>query len=141
MTNISVRQAQESDIDKIAFFIDKLNLDGENLKAEQFIVAEIYGEFAGFGRVKPYNNLYEMSSIGVLKEYRKKGIGEKLIKRLIEIFPDNNIWITTKIPDYFRKFGFQETDNPPDEIRQKCQRVCFCTSGSIEDSCFMVLKK
>lgn len=141
MANIFLRRAEQKDISKIAPYLIEFKLDTENISVEQFIIAEIEGELAGFGRIKPYENLYELSSVGVLFEYRNKGIGEKLIKHLIDVCPSQNIWIATKIADYFKKFGFQEADEIPDEIIQKSQRLCLSVSGSIEGMSYMLLKK
>jgi len=137
MAEVILRKADNADIEKILSYINKFMLDGENVLPEQFIIAEVDDKLAGFGRIKPYENIHELASIGVLEDYRKLGIGSKIVKQIIEIFPDNEVWLTTKIPDYFRKLGFVESDNPPFEIQEKCCRVCASVSGSK----FMYLRK
>ncbi|OGI21010.1 MAG: hypothetical protein A2287_06215 [Candidatus Melainabacteria bacterium RIFOXYA12_FULL_32_12] len=141
MDNLILRKAQQSDIRKIAPYLAEFKLDTENVSAEQFVIAEINGNLAGFGRIKPYENIYELSSIGVVPEYRKKGVGESLIKHLIETCPANEVWISTKIVEYFRKIGFEEVDNVPEEIKQKTLRVCRNFYESVTDSYYMVFKK
>lgn len=137
MIEIIIRKANNSDIEKILPYINKFKLDGENVSPEQFIVAEVDNKLAGFGRIKPYEHIHEIASIGVIENHRKLGIGTKIVKHIIEIFPENEIWLTTKIPDYFKQFGFVESINPPVEIEEKCCRVCASVSGSK----FMFLKK
>jgi len=137
MAEIIIRNANNADIEKIMPFIRRFMLDGENISPEQFIVAEVNNNLAGFGRIKPYENIHELASIGVIEDFRKLGIGSQIVKHIIEIFPENEIWLTTKIPDYFRQFGFVESDNPPVEIEEKCCRVCSSVGGSK----FMFLKK
>lgn len=137
MSDIVVRKAVDADIEKILPYLIKFNLDGENISSDQFIVAEVDNQLAGFGRIKPYETIHELSGIGVLEEYRNFGIGSKIVKYLVKIFPENEVWLTTKIPDYFKKLGFIESDNPPVEIKDKCCRVC----GSPNKSCFMYLNK
>ncbi|OGI02200.1 MAG: hypothetical protein A2104_02205 [Candidatus Melainabacteria bacterium GWF2_32_7] len=141
MDNLILKKAQQSDIRKIAPYLAEFKLDTENVSAEQFVIAEINGNLAGFGRIKPYENIYELSSIGVVPEYRKKGVGESLIKHLIKTCPANEVWISTKIVEYFRKLGFEEVDNVPEEIKQKTLRVCKNFYESVTDSYYMVFKK
>lgn len=141
MENIYIEKASPQDMEKILFYLEEYNLDWENPSFEQFIIARIDKNLAGFGRIKPYKSLYELGSIGVIEEYRGKGIGEKIITQLIKTCNANEIWLVTKIPDYFKKFGFFESLTPPDEIIQKSKRVCSNVCLSTEGICFMVLEK
>jgi N-acetylglutamate synthase-like GNAT family acetyltransferase len=108
----------------IESYVEKFRLDNENLKFEQFIVAERRGSIIGFGRVKPYQHCFELGCVAVLEAYRKRFIGSAIVKRLIRDFPSDDIWITTDIPEYFQRFGFQATTNAPQEILDKIKRVC-----------------
>jgi N-acetylglutamate synthase-like GNAT family acetyltransferase len=137
MAKISIRQASINDMQKILEYIRQFMLDDENALSEQFIIAEVDDDFAGFGRVKPYNGIYELSSLGVLENYRNIGVGAKIVRHILDSFQSEEIWLTTKISDYFLKFGFQIADNPPFEIKNKCRRVC----GSSDENKFMLLKR
>lgn len=137
MSEITLRQADNSDLEKILSYLEAYNLDGENVSSEQFIIAEINSKLAGFGRIKPYESIHELASIGVIKEYRNQGVGSKIVNYIIEKFPENTVWLTTKSPNYFKKFGFIESNNPPIEILGKCNRLCTDT----KDSKFMYLIK
>jgi len=137
MSEIILRQANDSDLEKILHYINTFSLDGEDISPEQFVVAEIDSKLAGFGRIKSYKNIHELASIGVIKEYRNLGVGSKIVNRIIEIFPENIVWLTTKNPDYFKKLGFVESNTPPKEIAEKCNRICSDTT----DSRFMFLNK
>ena len=117
--NLQIRQASQVDINLIESYLEDFYLDKEKLSPAQFLIAEVDENLAGFGRIKSYSSFYELSSLGVLEEYRNKGVGEKLIKHLIDTVPADEVWITTRIADYFQKFGFQEVDNPPEELKQK----------------------
>ncbi|HBH18740.1 MAG TPA: hypothetical protein DDX14_07375 [Cyanobacteria bacterium UBA9579] len=141
MDSLILRKAQLGDIRKVAPYLIEFKLDTEDIVIEQFVVAEVGENMAGFGRIKSYSTFYELASVGVISDFRKNGVGEKLVKYLIETCPADEIWISTKIADYFRKFGFKEIDTPPDELIQKTRRVCESVSGSIDDSCYMLLKK
>lgn len=141
MANVSFRKAEDADFEILMPNLIKFGLDDENLHAEEFTIIEVDGDVAGFGRIKPYENMYELASIGIIEKYRKKGIGKRLIKYLIDVFPSDEIWITTKKADYFKKFGFEEMENPPDEIRKKCDRICSKAISSKAKSSFMLFKK
>lgn len=141
MSRISLRQANENDLEQVFVYIKSFLLDDENLLADQFIIAEFSGSLAGFGRIKAYENVYELSSIGVIPEFRGLGIGKAIIEHLIQIFPSSEVWITTKIPDYFTNFGFAESVNPPYEIKEKRRRLCVKNSKSPSEYCYMVLNR
>jgi amino-acid N-acetyltransferase len=124
MKDVSLRKANESDMKIIESCVEKFHLDNENLQFEQFIVAERNGSIIAFGRIKPYRHCFELGCVAVLEAYRKRSIGSAIVKRLIKDFPSDDIWITTDIPEYFRRFGFQSTTEAPQEILDKIKRVC-----------------
>jgi N-acetylglutamate synthase-like GNAT family acetyltransferase len=124
MKNVLLRRAKLADMQTIESYVEKFRLDNENLKFEQFIVAERKGSIIGFGRIKPYRHCFELGCIAVLEAYRKRSIGSAIVKRLIEDFPSDDIWITTDIPEYFQRFGFKSTTDAPQEILDKIKRVC-----------------
>ncbi len=126
MKDVLLRKANVADMQIIESCVDKFRLDNENLKFEQFIVAESKGSIIGFGRVKPYRHCFELGCIAVLEAYRKRSIGSAIVKRLIKEFPSDDIWITTDIPEYFQRFGFRPTTDAPQEILDKIKRVCQC---------------
>ncbi len=139
--NISIRLSQELDIEKIKPYIEKFGLDGENIESSKFLIAEVNQELAGFGRFKVYGDIYEIATLGVLENFRGKGIGKKIIQKLIEKISAEKIWITTIIPQYFKQFGFIEDDNIPDEILLKCERVCGKLNKTTKCSHYMSYKK
>jgi len=124
MKDVLLRKANAADMKIIESCVERFRLDNENLKFEQFIVAERNGSITGFGRIKPYRHCFEMGCVAVLEAYRKRSIGSAIVKRLIEDFPSDDIWITTDIPEYFQRFGFKSTTDAPQEILDKIKRVC-----------------
>lgn len=138
---IFVRPALKSDLEKIKPYVEEYGLDGENLDHQQFYVAEVDCELAGFGRLKCYGEVYELATIGVLEHFRGNGVGRKIIEKLMYAVPSEEIWITTIIPEYFEQFGFVENDNIPDEILLKCERVCGKLNKTTQNSHYMCCKK
>jgi len=121
---IKLRKARIADMPLIESCIEEFRLDSEDIKCEQFVVAEKAGSVVGFGRIKPYRYCFELGCLTVIETYRNRGIGGSILKRLIHDFPSDDIWITTDIPEYFGRFGFQPTAEAPEEIVDKIRRVC-----------------
>lgn len=141
MKEIKIRKAKKTDIKKIMKYIEKFNLDGEEIKYKEFIVAEIFGEITGFARMKKYEGIYELATLGVIEKYRNKKIGSKLVNHLLQNFEYDELWLTTIIPEFFEKFGFIRYDNAPDEIKNKCHRICLSFKKDTNNSCYMKLGK
>jgi len=105
----------------IVRMIGEFGLDYENLRVEQFVVAEDGNVMIGFGRLKPSPDAAEIGCIGVLHERRREGIGKLIVEELIRRGPDE-VWITTDIPEYFEPLGFAGCASVPTSIEQKLAR-------------------
>lgn len=134
-----LRKGKESDISIIRFYAEKFNLDSEELIPQNIYVIEINGQLAGFGRHKEHGNICEISTVGVLEEYRNNGAGKILVNCLILTAPAAEIWLTTIIPEFFKKFGFQICENVPLELIFKTERLCKKFNKSPENNTFMRL--
>lgn len=82
---------------------------------ESFFVAEENNKIVGCCSLEKYSlKLAEIRSLVVLKEFRNKGIGTKLIKRCIKEAKVADIYEILSITDkiiFFKKFGFRNTLN------------------------------
>ena len=76
--NILIRKAQSNDMPFIKECIERFRLDDEDLDYRQFIVAVEGSEIAGFGRIRPHKEIYELGSVGVVEQRRNQGIGNIL---------------------------------------------------------------
>lgn len=119
-----IRPAKPSEMSLIKEKIKDFRLDNENLDYSQFVVAELRDEIVGFGRIKPYSEVYELGCLGVLEPYRGKGVGKALVRHLIKNFPADEVYVTTDLPGYFEKLGFERLDHGPKELEEKVCRVC-----------------
>ena len=63
-------------------------------------------EIVGFGRIRPHEKVYELGCVGVVENRRNQGIGKTIVEHLINIFPSDDVYITTDLLDYFERFGF-----------------------------------
>lgn len=138
--NFRLRKAFDSDIEKIKPYAEKLNLDTKDMNPRKFYIVSNNGQIAGFGRKKNYKNICEFATIGVFEEYRDFGIGEMIVNKLIETASGEEIWLTTVIPEYFNKFGFKMSNNAPEELILKAQRICKRFGKPIENNVFMRLE-
>jgi threonine dehydratase len=105
--------------------VARLRLDGERLEAEQFIVLRRDGGdgVIGFGRVKPYRETAELGCVAVIEDERGRGWGELIVRELVRRFPQDEVYVTTDLPEYFERLGFLRTDILPPELEAKIARV------------------
>ena len=125
---MKLRNAEPSDMENIYSIALKYDLDSNDMKAEDFIVAEENGNIIGFGRLWGHDDAVELGTIGVVEGYRGKGVAKKIIKALLERHNVNAvrerhlpIYLTTLIPGFFAQFGFKRLTTPPPQsmIRKK----------------------
>lgn len=128
-----LRKARQADMMQINSVAKEYDLDSNDMSFEQFIVAEESGRIVGFGRLLPREGCVELGTIGVVEEYRGKGIAKKIIKELIDIVQagrdrPQQIFLTTLIPSFFEQFGFKRLDAaPPDCMIRKKEWCEGCT--------------
>lgn len=103
--------------------IARERLDDERLEAGQFITLREDGRIIAFGRIKPYERTYEMGSVVVVPEARGRGLGQAITRELIRRFPQDEVFITTDIPQYYEALGFLRTQILPDELTAKLGRL------------------
>ncbi|MDP3793178.1 MAG: GNAT family N-acetyltransferase, partial [Candidatus Uhrbacteria bacterium] len=100
--------ATNDDMPFIRDTVARLRLDGERLEAQQFIVLRREGRdgIIGFGRVKPYRHTHELGCVAVVEEERGRGWGELIVRELVRRFPQDEVYVTTDLPEYFERLGF-----------------------------------
>jgi len=101
----------------------RLRLDAEDLRPQQFITLRRDGSIIAFGRIKPYRHTYELGCVAVLEEERGRGWGRLIVRELIRRFPQDEVYVTTDLPQYFERLGFLRTEILPPELEAKVQRV------------------
>jgi len=137
-----IRKALKSDMEKMQPYMDEFRLDSWDFDCEKAFVYEVDKKIAGFGRFRNYGKYFEIATIGVLEPYRGRGIGKAIMKHLISIIPPGEIWLTTIIPDYFKKFGFISINkNIPRSLELKAQNLCKKFNRPIEPLVFMYFHK
>ena len=97
--------ASAADMPFIAETTERFRLDAERLEPEQFITVRKDGRIIAFGRIKPYEHTYELGSVGVVEEERSQGLGRLVTQELIRRFPQDEVYITTDLPEYYERDG------------------------------------
>ncbi len=134
MKKIEMLPPTEKEFKEICSLANLYKLDCENLELNQFIIAKINKQTVGFVRLKEYPECVELSTLGILTEYRSKGIGQYLIYELSKMTQADKIYIVTVIPTYFTKSGFKQTFDIPKSLKSKkesCKIKCNCTNTTV----------
>ena len=106
----------------IVRYIKEFMLDDEGLEREQFIIARINNTLVGFGRLRQHPDCVELCTLGVLTEYRGKGIGKKLVEELIKR-TSSKLYLVCIIPGFFQKLDFEIVKEVPPSIVRKYE-IC-----------------
>lgn len=70
-----------------------------------------------------YNGEYVLRCIAVEEAYRGKGYGRRLVETLMEEAGKRGaekIWLTAKVPDFYKKFGFHIVSREKAPFTTKC---------------------
>ncbi|MFB6223898.1 MAG: GNAT family N-acetyltransferase [Haloarcula sp.] len=108
--------------------IEEMGLDETAFRSRDYVVAidEENHEKAGFGRIRIHKgdeeSVCELTSIGVLPEWRGQGVGAHVIERLVEYASDegfDTVYSLTNASDYLSQFGFEQLEPAqlPDRLR------------------------
>ena len=105
---VRVRHATEADMGFIEDKMKKYRLDTRDLDYGEFAVATEDSKIIGFGRLKKMDTIYEIGCILVIEEKRRKGVGQLILKHLMEYAPVDKVYVMTDLVDYFNELGFTE---------------------------------
>jgi threonine dehydratase len=136
MKNVSIETVPEvefapataADLAFIRGQLERERLDTERLEPAQFITIREGDRIVACGRIKPYQQTYELGSVWVAEDRRGRGLGETVTRELVRRFPQDEVYITTDaavgLPAYYERMGFLRTEILPDELIDKIKRVC-----------------
>ena len=111
----------------------------ENIR--DFVVAEDDGKIIGCGALHLYGiHLAEVRSITVHPNYRKRGAGLLLVKKLLKVADKHQVGgvcLFTRIPEFFSRLGFSivQREDIPDKLYKDC---CVCPKLHCCDEVAMV---
>ena len=114
-----VRDAKNRDEVWLLDHIEEMELDETAFRSRDYVIAmdEETGERAGFGRIRIHKTddgeQCELTSIGVLPEWRGQGVGAHVVERLVTTARDDGfeaVYSLTDETDYLAQFGFSAVE-------------------------------
>lgn len=124
MLDYEVRPALEKESNQIKDLINLVGINPMGLDWRRFLVAvEGSGRVIGCGQIKPHGaDILELASIGVLPEFRGRGIARKIIEMLLGQNPRPLYLMCVEHNGaMYEKFGFRAVDY--DEMPKYFRRI------------------
>ena len=126
MSSVEIRDARTSDVRAVRRLVDEYS-GGRVLLSkatvtlfedvQEFFVAELDGEVVGCGALHVlWEDLGEVRTLAVDRAHRGKGIGDLLLRRLLQQARHvgvNRVFCLTFEVDFFSKHGFSEIEGAP----------------------------
>jgi N-acetylglutamate synthase-like GNAT family acetyltransferase len=109
---IKIRRAQPADRPSILEIIKQQDLSYPTQTLDNFWVAEEKGKVVGIADLWHFRGFFFLSSVGVAEGHQHRGIATKLLNKLLAGL-NWDVYIFTVMPEFFRRFGFQVTSEPP----------------------------
>ena len=121
--NNKILPALNTDLPDIIELLETLNLDMEDVHYSEFFVCKDKGELIAAGRVIAHEDgVFELSSLGVIEDYRRAGIGTDIVKALINKHSLDSVYVVTEIPEFFEKTGFVKSTHKSECLQDKLNR-------------------
>lgn len=137
LLDLKISPCSDEQFHLVKQFIANFDLDNRDLKAEQFLVATIGSELAGFGRIREHALCSEMCSLGVIEKYRGIGVAKALTKALSDK-TQKPLYLVCILPDFFTEFGFDICTTYPPELADKLH---YCISELVVEEPYVVMKR
>ncbi len=111
-----VRDAKNRDEAWLLDEIERMGLDDAAFRSRDYVIAvdEESGDRAGFGRLRIHKTddgeRIELTGIGVLPEWRDRGVGAHVVERLVDTAAASGfetVYVLTDEADYLTQFGFE----------------------------------
>jgi amino-acid N-acetyltransferase len=134
MSDIHISPATAADLEPIKALLlaSDLPTAGVDDHWKTFIVARDGERIVGCGGAEAYQFAALIRSIAVVPEYRKSGIGRRIVRQLLDRLASRGLrefyLLTTTAEEYFRKRGFKPIDR--DEVHPQ-----LLDSREFQDAC------
>ena len=138
-----VRDAKNRDEVWLLDHIEAMGLDETAFRSRDYVIAmdEQSNDRAGFGRIRIHKpdegEVCELTSIGVLEDWRGQGVGAHVVERLVTTARDKGfeqVYSLTSAEEYLEQFGFEriEPAQLPDVLRRRLEeKQASLDSGSV----------
>ena len=114
-----VRDAKNRDEAWLLDEIESMGLDDAAFRSRDYVIAvdEDSGDRAGFGRLRIHKadgeEHIELTGIGVVPEWRGRGVGAHVVERLVDTADADGfdiVYVLTDAPEYLTQFGFERVE-------------------------------
>lgn len=133
---IKIRQIIAGEEKLIADLERKLDLEVPWLESSETWVIEEEKGAIGLARLTDLGQAYFLSSVGLLPEWRGRGLA-KLLLQVVLANRKKDIYLYTIIPEFFFRFGFEVVDPPPFVPPRHLFSCHLCKP----EKCFCLVKK
>jgi len=112
-----VREARNRDEAWLLDRIEELGVDEAAFRSRDYVIAvdEETNDKVGFGRIRVHKGdggeYCELTGLGILPDWRGKGVGAHAIERLVENASEEGfeeLYALVGEPEYYEQFGFRE---------------------------------
>jgi N-acetylglutamate synthase-like GNAT family acetyltransferase len=135
--NSEIKYCSDALFELVKKYIHDFELDDRQLLKEEFITLTRSSQLLAFARAKKHEGFYEVCSLGVIENERKKGFGKRIMRQLIETSP-RPLYLVSVIPGYFEDLGFSVCEEYPPAMQEKLD---YCTLGLPVKEKYVVMKK
>lgn len=130
------KQPTEKEFAQVNLMAEDFWLDNEDMQPEQFRVLSDDGKVIAFGRLRRHTGATELCTMGVAKEFRKQGFGDKMVRHLQSIAGED-VYLVTILPGFFAKLDFVKVNEYPKPLQRKVE---ICTKEYHVDEPYFVMR-
>ena len=125
-----VRDARNRDEAWLLDHIEAMGLDETAFRSRDYVIAvdEESNARAGFGRIRIHDDddVCELTSIGVLENWRRQGVGAHVVERLVDSADAksfDHVYALTSAHDYLTQFGFEAVsiEELPEPLQERLE--------------------
>ncbi len=106
------------------------------METDDFLVAGDGDKIVGICGLKKHMDCFELCSLGVDEAYRNKGLGNRLVHAVLKK-AGREVYLTTTIPGFFEKSGFEKTGHFPESMIKKRDWCLGCN----KELCTVMVRK
>jgi N-acetylglutamate synthase-like GNAT family acetyltransferase len=130
MSDYSIRPATDADAETIKRIVRSNPLDPNAIDWHYFLVLEVTEngkpKIVSIGMIRPEADVYELDSVATLREYRKRGYAEAVVRALVErSLRPIYLLSETKLISYYERLGFRlfSREEAPSVMTEQCDWV------------------
>ncbi len=136
ISSMCIRKARKNDFPDILRIARKYNLNYLGMESDDYWVAAEGKAILGICGLRKNPGCQELCSLGVEEVMRGRGLGKRLVQRLLSDVR-GEIYLATVIPEFFGRLGFEATPHRPPSM-VKTEEWC---AGCTPELCTVMVRK